>query len=530
MIRALLSKQLLEMNQSFFVNRRTGKLRSKVSSILAIVGFAVLMVILAASFFALTSGLSVLLTTGLDWMYFLLMNLLAILLGVFGSVFNTYSSLYQAKDNDLLLSLPIPVRDILLVRLSGVYLMGLLFTALIEIPTLISYFIFGSPSVLYAIGAVIHALLISVVVLTLSCILGWVVARVSSKIKNKSFLTVFLSLAFIVGYYTFYFRASTMISSLITNAESIGDTIHSKAYVLYLIGCAGAGEPLPLLVCAVVILGLFLLVCAILSRSFLRLAAGSQTVARVKGKAKIEKPIGQRRALFNRELSRFLSSPTYMLNCSLGTVMFLAAGVAILIKGAVLREGLLQVFGEQRAFIALIAAGLLSLLASMNDITTPSVSLEGRSLWLIRSLPVGTADVLLSKIELHLLMTIPPILFCSLCFCITLGLSLPLTLLVTVIACLVTVLYACFGLFLGLKMPNLNWVNEAVAVKQSISVIIAMFGGWAFVGVLALVYYLVSPFCPAAVFLICAALLTLLLALLLLRWILTRGVKIFESL
>ena len=30
-------------------------------------------------------------------------------------------------------------------------------------------------------------------------------------------------------------------------------------------------------------------------------------------------------------------------------------------------------------------------------------------------------------------MTIPPILFCSLCFCITLGLSLPLTLLVTVI-------------------------------------------------------------------------------------------------
>ena len=36
--------------------------------------------------------------------------MLAIVLGAFGSVFNTYSSLYLAKDNDLLLSMPIPVR------------------------------------------------------------------------------------------------------------------------------------------------------------------------------------------------------------------------------------------------------------------------------------------------------------------------------------------------------------------------------------------------------------------------------------
>ena len=42
-------------------------------------------------------------------------------MGAFGSVFNTYSSLYLAKDNDLLLSLPIPLRVIISSRLlSGV--------------------------------------------------------------------------------------------------------------------------------------------------------------------------------------------------------------------------------------------------------------------------------------------------------------------------------------------------------------------------------------------------------------------------
>ena len=42
---------------------------------------------------------------------------LPVFLGAFGSVFNTYSSLYLAKDNDLLLSLPIPLRVIMASRL-----------------------------------------------------------------------------------------------------------------------------------------------------------------------------------------------------------------------------------------------------------------------------------------------------------------------------------------------------------------------------------------------------------------------------
>ena len=56
------------------------------------------------------------------------MGLLAVLLGAFGSVFNTYSSLYLSKDNDLLLSMPIPVRSIMASRLLGVYLMGLMYS------------------------------------------------------------------------------------------------------------------------------------------------------------------------------------------------------------------------------------------------------------------------------------------------------------------------------------------------------------------------------------------------------------------
>ena len=56
----------------------------------------------------------------MDRLYYALIIRIAVFMGVFGSVFNTYSSLYKAKDNDLLLSLPVPVGDILVVRLTGV--------------------------------------------------------------------------------------------------------------------------------------------------------------------------------------------------------------------------------------------------------------------------------------------------------------------------------------------------------------------------------------------------------------------------
>ena len=72
--------------------------------------------------------------------------LIAILLGIFGSVFSTYTGLYLAKDNDLLLSMPIPVQTIMFARLMGVYLMGLMYLAVVIVPaigSIIWFAIFG---------------------------------------------------------------------------------------------------------------------------------------------------------------------------------------------------------------------------------------------------------------------------------------------------------------------------------------------------------------------------------------------------
>ena len=78
--------------------------------------------------------------SGYEWLYFGLMALVVILFCFLGSIFYTQQEIYGAKDNDLLLSMPIKTRDILLSRILVVLLLNYVYEALIALPAIIVYF------------------------------------------------------------------------------------------------------------------------------------------------------------------------------------------------------------------------------------------------------------------------------------------------------------------------------------------------------------------------------------------------------
>ena len=94
----LLRKQFLELYKFIFQNKKTGERRSKKSIISGALGFGLLMLLIAMAFVGAGVGIiSSLHPVGLDWMYFLMMIIMSILLGAFGSVFNTYAALFNQK-------------------------------------------------------------------------------------------------------------------------------------------------------------------------------------------------------------------------------------------------------------------------------------------------------------------------------------------------------------------------------------------------------------------------------------------------
>ena len=137
MIRALVHKQLWELGAAFLRSSKTGKARSRASAVGYALLFAVLVVVLMLCFAGMVLPLaSVLLPAGLDWLYFASMGLTALLVSVLASAF---TGLFQSRDNELLLSLPIPPAVIFGVRVSTVYLACLIYLLMAWVPAVVCY-------------------------------------------------------------------------------------------------------------------------------------------------------------------------------------------------------------------------------------------------------------------------------------------------------------------------------------------------------------------------------------------------------
>ena len=531
MLKTLLKKQLYELNYTFFYDQKKGKMRSKSASIAFIALYVLLIAGVAGGMFAVFAAMACppLVEVGMGWLYFTIFSLIAIAMGVFGSVFNTYSGLYLAKDNDLLLSMPIPVRYLLIARLAGVYLMGLMFSAMVLLPAVIVYLV-NAFSVSALLGGLLLLIAVSALVLVLSCVLGWVVAKISLKLKNKSFITVIVSLVFFGAYYFFYFKASELLQSLIENAVAIGGSIKAAAYPLYLLGKMGEGDLAAAAIITAVSAVLVALTMWILSRGFIKIATSTGAAEKIKYKETAAKQASVPAALLRKEFMRFTASPNYMLNCGLGVIMLPIAAVLLLIKGHEFAEMLNMFFENNTGVTAVIAAGAMCMLASMNDMTAPSVSLEGKSIWIVQSMPIDPWQALRAKLNMHLLLTEIPMLFCGICAVIALQPTVAESVFVIVLPLLYGLLFACIGLFADLKRPNLKWTNEVIPVKQSISAMFVILGGWVYTVAVVGLYFVVGDAISAWLYLLIASVLTAGASALLLRWIRTKGAKVFASL
>ncbi|MBR5098806.1 MAG: hypothetical protein IK091_06270, partial [Spirochaetales bacterium] len=190
------------------------------------------------------------------------------------------------------------------------------------------------------------------------------------------------------------------------------------------------------------------------------------------------------------------SSSTYLLNSGIGAIIMVAIAVFFFIKGSFLNSAIYGTFGDAVIpMLPALLAGAVGMASATVMISAPSVSLEGKSLWIVQTLPVSCTQVLKAKLLNHLLFTLGPGLLLAISSLVAFRAGFAEWILVLVLTTALIVLQGEFGLFLNLKRPNLNWTNETMVVKQSMAVTIAMFGGW----ILATLIILSAIFLSAAV-------------------------------
>lgn len=536
MLKALIKKQFTEIFRSFFIDQKKNTARSKGATVAFFILFALLMVFA----FGITFGSMALLiceplvSAGYNWMYFMFATLTATIFGVFGSAFNTAQSLYLANDNDFLLSMPIPVSRIMLSRLIGVYIMGAIYSGFIYIPAAVVYWIFADHSVLTVISGLLMFIVITFFVLAMSCLLGWVVAKVMVRLKNNGILTAILAILLFAVFYFFYGRMTSMAMSIISNADSINSSVGNGP--LHIIGNAPTGDYVSLLIVALVVAVICALVWLLLSKTFIGITTVTNDVRNSKYTNHDIVSRSVPSSLLSREFKSLTSNSLYMLNGSLSSVILVVMGIAVLVAGFTAINDIrsfLSITPFPASILALFAALIISLISGLNMTVVPSISLEGKNFWILRTMPIEAEEIIKAKVKMQLILTMIPTLFCALCFLPLLigsGTEPGYIVFVFLIPLSCNILCVLFGLMLGIKFANLNWVNMAVPIKQSGAVTIytlTMMFAPILLGAGAIFLSISIGLLP--VLLIVLAIF-IILSVILFVWLKKRGMKAFEEL
>ena len=325
-------------------------------------------------------------------------------------------------------------------------------------------------------------------------------------------------------------NANKMLSSILANAEMYSSKIKGMAYPLYVVGSAAAGNAWHLVLVAAGTAVITLAVWLVLERTFIGIVTTKSGHTKMKMVAKRTRARSGEMALLHREFKKLTSSAVYMLNCSLGTLLMPVLAVVCIVKGQFVVDTISKVPGLPDGVLVFGACVAACAAASMNDLTAPSISLEGKTLWIMRSLPVTPWQILRAKIKMHVILTMIPAAVLDMVMIVIVKPSFANGVMMLLIPCLYVVLTAYIGLVINLKMPKLDWTSETAVVKQSMGVLVALLSNFAYIIVIVAGYMLIGSMTGLTAYLIICVAVTALAAACLRVWLKRRGVEILEVL
>lgn len=477
------------------LNRRRGKGAGKGMKVLMAFLFAYVAVVFGGMFgmmfYAMSEPFKML---HMDWLYFSMAAMLATALCFVGSVFFAQSLIYDAKDNEMLLSLPISPGVIVLSRLSVLYLVNLAYAAMVMVPCGVVRLITGEYTALGIVGFVIFFFLLPLLPTALSSLFGGVIAAISARLRNKNLFSLVLSLVFMGAYFVVCFNLQGYLNKLVENGAAIGEAISKSMPPFYAMGLAlSRGDIWQVIRFALWCIVPFFAIFTLLARSFVRIATMKRGVKKAVYREGELHVSSVRVALMKKELRHLAGSTSYMLNAGVGLIMAVGLGVAAVVKKEALmgflKNELLASAGLDIAPLVMpLACMIVCLLMGMTLISAPSVSLEGKNLWIMQSSPVRAGDVLIGKAMAHLAVAVPAGLLASALLIWALPMTTVEAMLLLLVPVVMNVFVALLGVTINLHCPRFDYVNETVVVKQSMSVGIMMFAGMGVVALPVILY------------------------------------------
>lgn len=504
------------------------KKASKGKFVLLAILYIYVLVVFGFLFGMMFSQLTVFNDIGAGWVYFALYAIISFVLMIIGSAAIAKAQLFDAKDNDLLLSMPIPPSYIIISRVLSLVVMNFAYFLSVLIPAVLMWAIYVGFSVMGVIAFILLSLGLLLLSTAMGVLMGWVIALLSRRAKSKTLISIIFTLGFLAVYFYFYTSAQKYLELIVQNGAEIAGKL--KAVLpLYWFGAAiSDGNIVYILLALLVCVAPFAIVFWVLSKTFNRIISDSRATVRIKEKKARFDAVSPKRALLRRETSHVFASAPYLLNSGLGVIMGILAAVFLIVKGDMISTALESVEMARNIMASLLICAAIFLIG-MVYFTSAAISIEGKTLWVLRSLPISSKDIIVSKLRFHLIATAPVSIMMWIAINVVCYVNWAFVIYSFLILAVYTLLTANIGMIENLRHPILDWTDEAVAVKSGMSVMFTMLINMVLTFlplVLILVLSAINLWITLAAWLVIAGI----LAGASYAWIVTRGVKRFENL
>jgi ABC-2 type transport system permease protein len=413
-----------------------------------------------------------------------------LLLTFITSVPNAKSMLFAFRDFDLISSMPISPRSIIASRLLVFIASETIYTAALLVPAFIVYGIFMNPGELFIISAILLTITAAILPSVIGAVFGVLAAFFTSRFRFGKILQFIALLVITIAGFAFQFAMNSGISPDVTDkVTGSAIALTSNFYPARLFDEATSGNLTSLVLFLLMSVFLLMLFAIVFGRVFTQIntiltavSSGRKWVA----KSKDWKNSGAFKALFLKDLKLFFGSPVYVFNAGFGALLMLIVAVLAAVMPIQTILGWIGVppeIGITNAQISSFVPLVLSFFPAMTCTTSASISIEGKRLGLLASLPVSPRKIYLAKLAVNWIVIVPIIIISGVILVYRLNPVPSLALMYFAVPIAFAFLTSASGMFFNLLLPKLAWTTEQQAVKQSLSVLLSVFLGMAVIGI-----------------------------------------------
>lgn len=401
-----------------------------------------------------------------------IMTLFFVFLIVFHGIYDAVSNLFGFKDYDFLSSLPVKKSTIILSKLAFLYLFDVAVAFIMTFPACIVHSIYSPQNFFFYLSSILNCFLLPIIPLAITLVIAVLIKLIFSRFKYKQFVETIFALIFFVAIFiaSYFLGGIEEADPAILEIGVLGFVSKLYTDVIYL------------LIFAVLSIGVGTGVVFAISKVYHKLytlITSVKTFGDYKVKElKTSSPI---KTLMKKEFSRIFSMATYALNSLVGLLLSVIAIIFVCVLSFIF-DGF--DIGYARELILPYFLPVFAFLLGTATTTTASISLEGKSFSLLKSIPVSMETVLTAKLLTGLCFTLPVAIICPIIFAISYKCSFIITLCLILSSALLAVGINAWGLVLNARFLNLNWINPAQPVKQGAPVILTMLINYALAGVL----------------------------------------------